>query len=149
MKKIDIGDKTYSQCESPEDLNIGRYPALKEYILYKQTGVDNADLVSTLGKFCRDFDNNSKSQMLITLYDYMTGLNMAKNKKDPDQFIYALMTLEDDEDPSKFDETHAKEKLSRMSEAGLTQGQIVEAVTAFMEASKLHFVTSFLMSSQV
>lgn len=140
MIKVKIGDKEFEQYETAEDLPIYRYKVLKEYIIWKETKVDKASLVDTIRGFVAGFDNNSKSQMLITLNNYFVGL---QQPTEPDQMIFSLITLEEGEDENRYDEGFLIEKLDRFNELGLTQGHVEEAVNSFLKGSQAHFVSYF------
>jgi hypothetical protein len=143
MKTIKIGDTKYKQIETAEDLSVQRYAMLKEYIIWKETGVDTPNLADTITKYVHAFDNESKAAMLTTLYDYMTGIKQAREQVDADQMIFALITLESDEDMIKTNDGFLKEKLARMNENGLTQKVVEETVENFIQASSAHFVSFF------
>ena len=143
MKKVKIGNKEYEQAETAEDLSIKRFTNLKEYLIYKETGIAYPSLIKTIMGFIQGFDNESKSQMLITLSDFHKGLQQTN---DADQMVFAIMTFDKDEDKNNFDETKAREKLERWNEAGLTQKTVEESVTNFIQASSAHFVTSLQVS---
>lgn len=142
MKTIELGEYKYRICETADDLPIKRYVQLKEYLSYKDTGVDRASLIEMVQKFVISFDTESKSGMLIALKDYLTGLNLIRDKKDPDQLIFSVITFEEGE-PNEFNEGFAMEKLNRMNEYGVTQGFIEDQIVNFIVASKTHFVTYF------
>jgi len=146
MKKIKIGNTEYQQAETAEDLSIKRFTNLKEYLIYKETGVAAPSLIETIRGFIQGFDNESKSQMLITLHNYFTGLQKLTDNNDADQMIFSIMTFDSDEDKINFDETLAKEKLERWNNDGLTQKIVEESVTNFIKASSAHFVTSLQVS---
>lgn len=146
MKKVTIGKEKYEQCETAEDLPIKRYTALKHYMIYKETGVTIPSLINTVAGFVRGFDNESKADMLITLHNYVTGLNQIKDDFDPDQMVYALITFEKDEDRNLVDETRLKEKIEKWSNDGLTQGLVEETIKGFIQASTTHFVSSLQMN---
>lgn len=143
MKKIKIGETEYEQAETAEDLTIKRYADLKQYLIYKETGVAVPKLIDTIRGFIQGFDNESKSEMLITLHNYFTGLKQAEDKSDADQMMFALITFEKDEDRTKFDETIAKSKLEKWNKDGLTQRVVEDSVVNFLKASSTHFA-SFL-----
>ena len=146
MKKIKIGDTEYNQAETAEDLSIKRFTNLKEYLVYKETGVAAPNLIETIRGFVQGFDNESKSQMLITLHNYFTGLQQLSENKDADQMIFSIITFDAEEDKTNFDETLAKEKLERWNKDGLTQKIVEESVENFIKASSAHFVTSLRTS---
>ena len=149
MKKVTIGGKEYEQAETAEDLGIKRFTDLKHYLIYKETGVAAPNLIDTIRGFIQGFDNESKSEMLITLHNYFTGLQQVNESQDPDQMMFALITFDKEEDRTKFDETQAKEKLERWNKDGLTQKIVEESVGNFIKASSAHFVTSLRASLMV
>lgn len=143
MRTVKIGEKEFKQIETAEDLSVARYALLKEFIIWKETGVNTPNLVQTLAKYVHGFDNNSPSQMLITLHDYLTGVNQVNEGTDYDQMIFCLITLEDDEDPNKTTDGFLKEKLDRFNALGLSQSVVEETVENFINGSSAHFVTYF------
>lgn len=143
MKKITIGDREYEQCETAEDLPIKRYSALKHYMIYKETGITIPSLISTISGFVKGFDRESKADMLITLHNYVTGLQQINDDYDADQLVFALITFDEDEDKKVVDETKLKEKLDKWNKEGLTQGLVEETVAGFIDNSMTHFITSF------
>lgn len=143
MKKVTIGKQKYEQCETAEDLPIKRYTALKHYMIYKETGVTIPSLINTISGFVKGFDRESKADMLITLHNYVTGLQQVNDDYDADQLVFALITFDKDEDKTKVDETILKEKIDRWNKDGLTQGLVEETVANFINQSMTHFITSF------
>lgn len=143
MRTVKIGDKEFEQIETAEDLSVGRYTLLKEFIQWKETGVNTPSLVQTLAKFVHGFDNASPSQMLITMHDYLTGTEQLANGIDYDQMIFALITLEKDEDKNNTTDGHLREKIARFNALGLTQGLVEETVENFIQGSSAHFVSYF------
>ena len=105
-------------------------------------GKQKYEQCNTVAGFVRGFDNESKADMLITLHNYVTGLNQIKDDFDPDQMVYALITFEKDEDRNLVDETKLKEKIEKWSSDGLTQGLVEETTRGFIQASTTHFVSS-------
>ena len=146
MKTIKIGEEEYSLCENAEDLSIKRFVHLKEYMMYKQTGVNAPDLMKTLQRFIDGYDNESKSEMLITIYDYLTGTKQVAELLDADQMVFGIIAFEKGEDVNLFSESTCKEKLARMNDNGLTQGLVEESVENFIKTSSTHFVSSLKTS---
>lgn len=154
MKPIKIGtedDGTYELIETAEQLSARRYAQLKEFFIQKESGVAVPSLIETLRGFIKNFDSDSKAGMLITLHNYLSGINQVNIHEDADQMIFTIIVLEKGEDVKKFDKTQAKEKLQRMMDHGLTQGQVVETVTNFLKGSPIllsYYLTMGLMSRQ-
>jgi hypothetical protein len=143
MKTIEIGKKEFKMYETAEDLPVYRYKVLKEFIIYKESNIDKVSLVNAIRGFVYGFDTDSKSQMLISLQNYLTGL---EQDDDSDQMIFALITLESDEDESRYDSGFLREKIDRFSKLGLTQKLVEEEVANFIKGSKAHFVSYFQKS---
>lgn len=146
MKTIKINDVEIEQAENADDLPIQRYIAIKEQVIYKASGMDIPSIVKTFESVIKQFDNESRSGMLIALYDFINGLKKAQAGDDPDQIIFALMTFEKNEYKFSADNTKLKEKLKRYAELGLLQKQVKEAVENFIQASP-ELSTIFIQSS--
>jgi len=146
MKKIKIGNREFKQIENAEELPIKRYTLLKQYVIYKQTGVNTPDLINTITSFVRGFDNESKSDMLISLHNYITGLNQIKDNYDIDQMIFSLITLLPDEKINDISEEKIKDKIDVFSELGLKQGIVEECVANFMMNSQTLLISSLKMN---
>ena len=148
MKTIQISDTEIEQAENADDLPIQRYIAIKEQIIYKASGMDIPSIVKTFESVIKQFDNESRSGMLIALYDFINGLKKVQSGDDPDQMIFALMTFEKDENKHNADTTKLKEKLKRYAELGLLQKQVREATENFIKASPT-LSTIFIPTSSI
>lgn len=148
MKTIKIGEIEVEICETAEDLPIERFTALKELVIYQETGLDTPTLTSTMQKFVQQFDSESKAGMLITLNDFVHGIGKIRDREDVDQMMFALITFEKDEDRNFTDTTKTKEKLARYAHAGLTQKMVEEITVNFIRASSARFLTSIRNNSR-
>lgn len=133
--QIKEGGTKYQLAEKAEDLSLKRYAQLLEFLAYKETGVPIPSLINTLRGFVKGFDDNSKSQMLITLHNYVTGASKVTEQEEPNQLIFSLICFEDGEDQTNYDKTKAKEKLTRMNKEGLIQEQVIKIVENFLVGS--------------
>lgn len=133
--RIKPDGKEYKLAENADDLSVRRFAQLKAFLIQKQTGVNIPSIISAMQGFIKGFDSGSKSEMLITLYNYAGGLQKIEALEDADQMIFSVICFDKDEVVSKYDETQAKEKLTRMNEEGLTQGQVVKEVEDFIKGS--------------
>lgn len=132
MKAFKISDKlTVKLSENLGEINIKRWVEVQKFMLVSETGKDLADLKKYGEEFARGFDNQSMSQMYRAHYDWLYGLSMLARGDNADQFIFALITLEDGEDETKYDREFLKAKLDRYSEAGLKQGDVKREVENF------------------
>lgn len=146
MRTITIGTKEYRLIETAEELNIKRYNELEAFLIYKQTGVQANDLTNAMQGFIKGFDDNSKSKMLLSLHEYLTGIKEIEDRNNADQRIFSLICLEPDEDPNTYNAGLAIEKLERLSAEGLTQGYVKEAVENFIIASPLLYAHCLAMN---
>jgi len=134
MKTIKINELSIKVCETLSDINAARFVATKEYILMMEAGIDMPAIDRTFRGFCQQFDEKSPSGMLKELYDFITGLQKVKDNEDAEQMLFALITVIEGEDVSSTDKTVLKEKLTLLSNAGLTQGIVREHVSVFHTA---------------
>ena len=132
MKTYKIGGTEFDLIENADDMGTRRFTQLREFIIYKETGTEITSLVQAMRGFIQGFDNDSKSQMLLSLHNYFTGINQVKEGEDPDRLIFSLIVLEKGEDPKVYDKSKAKEKLQRMADLGLAQGEVTRVVENFI-----------------
>ena len=137
MKTIKIGKSEYRLAESAEDISIRRFVELKSCLIQKETGVAVPSLIKAIQGFIKGFDTQSKSEMLISLYNYVGGLQKVESMEDAEQMIFSLICYEKDEDETKYDKTQAKEKLERMNKEGLKQGIVIKEVESFIKGSPI------------
>lgn len=145
---IKEGGTKYQLAENAGDLNIVRLTELKNMIAENSSGMDFPDLIQWFSDR-RPFYNTSD------IYSLMTGeINMVQKIEtmsdsifhDSAQIIFSIMTLEEGELAHEWDKTKAKEKLSRMAEEGLTQGEVWKYTENFIIASPQLCNSFFLMS---
>jgi hypothetical protein len=135
MKEVTIGGVVYHQCETIEDMTIKRFKSLKEYLVKSQFGMDIADVKNMFQGFIEGFDRESKSQMLISLYNFVNGLTAIEDGVDYNEMIYTVMTYGKEEDRGGFDETVAKKKLEVWNAGGLDPKTVKDTVEGFVKAS--------------
>ena len=142
-------DKEYKLIKTAEELSVRRYAQLKEFLIQKETGVPIPSLIDTLRGFIKNFDNDSKAGMLITLNNYFMGVTQVGQGEDIDQMIFTVICLDKEENEKEYDKEQAKEKLKRMNEEGLTQGVIAREVENFLKGSPIllsYYLAKGLMS---
>lgn len=133
MKSFKISDSlSVKMCESIEDINIKRWTAIKAISLLQESGMGIPSLRDTFLKIRAEFDKQSPSGMLLELHDFLLRIEKIEHEEDPDQMMFALITLEEGEDPTSTDSTLLKEKLERYAQAGLTQEAVVKEVANFI-----------------
>lgn len=139
MKKISIENKiakkkmTFQCCEGVEDINAKRWNEVKKQLARIESGLDIPTLKEMFKKYTLAFDKGNHGASYRVIADFLFSLEQVEKNNDPDQMIFALMTLEDGEDPATVDATKLKDKIERMCAAGLTQGCIREEVENFIE----------------
>lgn len=140
MKTYTIGDHSevkLTMIETAEELPTRRFLELKALLVQKETGCNLPSLHESMAQYVKEFDNRSQAGMLITLYNYLTGLDSVVEGNDADQLLFSLMVLEEGENPKIWDKNLAKEKMSRLADLGLTQGEVNREVEAFLKGSKI------------
>lgn len=135
--RINENGKEYKIAENADDLSVRRFAQLKEFLIQKETGVAVPSLIKAIQGFIKGYDTNSKSEMLISLYNYAGGLRNIADMEDADQLIFSVICNEAGEDETKYDKTLAKEKLERMNKEGLKQRQVVKEVESFIKDSPI------------
>jgi hypothetical protein len=135
MKTIQIGKLKVKVAENANDINIQRFVAMKEYVIAKETGIDRPTLTSTFKQIYQNFNKNDSAGTLIAIYDFINGLANIEKQQDAHQMIFALLTLEENEDETNTDKTFLKEKLDRLAKQGLKQGTVEEYSENFIIAS--------------
>jgi len=133
MKDITIGKNlTIKLAENLDEISIKRWTAIQQYMMVVQTGVDSANIKEFWTKFCQEFDRNSPSQMYMRAHDWLYGLSLVERGDNPDQFIFALITFEENEDASEYQPEFIRKKLERFNKAGLMQGDVKREVENFI-----------------
>ena len=135
--KIKEGGKEYKLAENADDLSTWRFIHLKEFLVQKETGVAIPSLIKAIQGFVKGFNANNSAEMLLTLYNYLGGLQKVEDQEDATQMIFTVICLEEGEDETKYDKGLAKEKLKRMSAEGLKQGQVATEVESFIKGSPI------------
>lgn len=135
MKSYVIGKTKTRICESIEDLNIKRYVAVKQFMITQESGYDLPSLRKIFTDLKDNFDEKKASKMLLTIYEYIISIKHVQEMDDADQMIFALITLDEGEQPDYVDKTHLKEKLNKYAAEGLTQGEIKREVANFIHGS--------------
>lgn len=143
-KGQDIGLKL---IETAEELPVRRYLELKAYLIQKETGTNLPSLHESMAQFVKEFDNRSQAGMLITIYNYLTGLTAVVEGEDADQMLFSLIVVEEKEDVKNYSKTAAKEKMARFAELGLAQKEVIEVVENFLKGSQILSAFYSLMSS--
>lgn len=135
--KIKEGGKEYRIAENADDLSTWRFIHLKEFLVQRETGIAIPSLIKAVQGFIKGFNANNQAEMLITLYNYLGGIQKVDEMEDATQMIFTVICLEQGEDDTKYDKGMAKEKLKRMSDEGLKQGQVVREVESFIKGSPI------------
>lgn len=134
MKTHKLDGLTIKICETIDDINIRRFIAMKEWVIYRESGMDMPSLKDLYIRTLNAFDNDRPSQIVIALHDQIRAIDFVNKGYDPNQMIFALMCVEEGEDQTVTDHTQLKEKCDRLAEAGLGQGFVVSEVENFTKA---------------
>jgi hypothetical protein len=121
-------------CETIEDINIKRFMAMKEWMIYKESGMELPSLKKTYIDIVRAFDDNSPSRILLKLHEQVQGLTFIENGKDPNQMMFSLMCIEEGEDETNTDHQQLMDKMDRLAKMGLNQGVVLSETENFTQA---------------
>lgn len=134
MKTRKFKEGSIKICETIDDINIKRFMAMKEWIIYKESGMSMPSLKELYVDTLNAFDSEKPSRIVIGLHDQIRAINFVENGFDPDQMLFALMSVEEGEDVTVTDHTQLKEKCDRLAKLGLSQGEAVQEVANFIKA---------------
>lgn len=132
MKDLKIGETTVKLAENLDEIGIKRWTAIQQYMMVVQSNTDVAGMKDFWAKFCHEFDRQSISGMFMKAHDWLYNLSLLERGDNPDQFIFALITFEENEDGTKYNREFIQEKLERYNSAGLKQGDVKKEVENFM-----------------
>jgi hypothetical protein len=149
MKTIEKENAKWLLCETASDLNIVRYAELKNCIIEHSSltaAIPDPDAwLKERHKMYNSPGGCDFAGLVTADLNFAREINTCKIGYDAYQHAYAIITLEENEQPHIYDKTLAGEKLKRMAAAGLTQGEVQEAITDFILASPELSGHSFLM----
>jgi len=135
MKKIKIGKKEYSLCESVNDLYDIRFPIFLNFL---RMSIENIDKPLFAGKKqkAEEWLNKAMPYNAVKEFlDYGSSINLDQVNITGLSMCFSLICLDNGEDQSNIDETFLKEKLGKMQKDGLKRGIVEEQVSSFIKAS--------------
>jgi|SRR3990172_3103806 len=132
MKKFKIGELEVSMCENLEDMHMNRWVAFKAQMNQSETGREIPSSIALYQDMMNTFNKEDQAGLIVRLYKEIIELKHVQEMDDADQLMFALMTLEEGENPSKTDKNLLKEKLQRFGEHNLSQGTIQKEVSNFI-----------------
>lgn len=132
MKSLEIGKIKVKLAETLEDLNINRWTAIQIYAQEVESGIDLPSLQDMFfNRFTPEFNRVNAGGMYIALFDFLKSYENLTTEN-ADQMVFALITLEEGEEPSSTDNTMLQEKLARYAKEGLNQGLVKRTITDFI-----------------
>lgn len=146
--RIKPDGKVYQVCESAEDLGIKRYTQLKLVIIEQSAGMKIPDLLTWFANRRKYYNTNDIYSLLTEEINLATAIqnNSTKIFSEASHLIFGLIVNEEGEDRFEYDATKITEKLYRMAQEGLTQGEVLEVTENFITASPILCESFFLMS---
>lgn len=145
MKKIQIGDRELSVCRQKSDINIMRWTAFKQYAPMMWEKMDSPTFFATMEKVRDKFNENDYWGAMIELQNYQTSIKNIEGGHDAWEMCFALITLEEGEDPTDISEESLMRKIQRLSSEGLTAEVVYREVENFMKASPETFSAQLVM----
>src|SRR3990167_3033341 len=103
MKKFKIGELEVSLCENLEDMNMNRYTAFESQMLRQETGHEPPSLLKFYQDLLQEYDTGKNSAMLIRVHEEIISVKHNIAMEDANQIMFALMTLEEGENPASTD----------------------------------------------
>jgi hypothetical protein len=135
MKKLKIGKKEYSLCESVNDLYDIRFPIFLNFLRMSIEDIDKPLFASKQQK-ADEWLNKAMPYNAVKEYlDYGSSINLEQVNTTGLSMCFALICLDNGEDQSNTDESFLKEKLDKMRKNGLKRGIVEEQVSSFIKAS--------------
>jgi len=135
-KKVELDKGSVLVAEHKGDVNYSRYVKFKQLAPQFWEKMDSPLFEVYLEKIEDAFDQGKYSKAHASLLDYKLAISQMSDKNDAWGLCFALISYEKDEEV-KFipSDVELKEKLNRMTKAGLTPEMIQEGVVNFMKAS--------------
>ena len=135
-KKIELDKGSILVATHKGDVNYLRYVKFKQLAPQFWERMDSPLFVDYFERFQIAHDKGEHAKGVMILRDYQLAISQAQQDHDAWGLCFALISYEEDE-KTEFvpNDTELKEKLNRMTKAGLTPDIIYEGVVDFMKAS--------------
>ena len=135
MKKIEIGKKEYSLCESVNDLYDIRFPVFLNFLRMSIENIDKP-LFAVKKQKAEEWLNKAMPYNAVKEFlDYGSSIDLEQVNTTGLSMCFALICIDNGENQSKIDESFLKEKLNKMRKEGLKRGMVEEQVSSFIKAS--------------
>jgi len=135
-KKIELVKGSIYVAEHKGDVNYARYVKFKQLAPQFWEKMDSPLFVSYLERYENLHNEGKHAQAYAVLRDYKLAIDMNQQNYDAWGLCFALIAYEKGEAIGFIPtDVELKEKLERMTKAGLTPDQIQEGVVDFMKAS--------------
>lgn len=139
----------YRILEHAQEMPSKYFLELKKYLIMRDVGADISSHLEQMKRIWKAFDHNRPADMLISLYDYINGLEQLNKGRDADQLALSVMLVEKDYDarnPVSFSESDGLRRMEILFKQGLTQGQSRKEVENFTAASP-ELLSHFLLTN--
>ncbi len=133
QKTLTVGSETWTFTQDAEDMTLHRLVMFKQYLIQKETGTLVPSLIKMVNEFVTGFDKNSPSKMLISMHDYLYGIQKVNEGEDFDQMLLSIILNAPDEDLQVWDKKLGKTKIKKFNSEGMKQGQVIEYVDSFLK----------------
>ena len=135
-KKVEFEKGSVLVATHKGDVNYARYVKFKQIAPQFWEKMDSPLFAVYWEAAQEQFNQSNWMQGIAKLQDYKLAIDMAKEKHDGWGLCFALISYEEGEEVSFIpNDIELKEKLDRLTAAGLMPDQIQEGVINFMKAS--------------
>jgi len=135
MKKIEIGKKEYSLCESVNDIYDIRFPVFLNFLRMSIENIDKPLFAAKQQKAEEWLNKAMPYNAIKEFLNYGSSINLEQVNTTGLSMCFSLICLDNGEDQSNIDESFLKEKLDKMRKEGLKRGVVEEQVSSFIKAS--------------
>jgi len=141
MKELKIGKTNLRICEHQGDINYLRFVRFKQWCPQFFERMDLVVLDNHMSKFMELHNQGKYAQSVMVWYDLKLATKQSKELAyDAWGICFALIAIEKDEDEKSCpDDSVLREKIIRLSNAGLTAEVVKKEVLNFMKASPVEF----------
>ena len=135
-KKIELEKGSILVAVHKGDVNYARFVKFKQLAPQFWESMDSPLLASYIERYENYHNEGKYAQAYGVLKDYQLAVSQMSQDHDAWGLCFALISYEKDEEMGFIpNDVELKEKLDRMTKAGLTPDQIQEGVVDFMKAS--------------
>ena len=117
LRKIDFEKEKYFECGGKkyfvtDSLSFVRYRELQRLSLEFGYSATFVDIFNNLKGAIDSFNKHKYDEMVVIIHNVLNGITKIETKDDPALRVCALFILEEDEDPTVYNEGQAQAKIA-------------------------------------